>query len=56
MIGISPYKSSETSQMEYYIIDGAHPEMKAMYFNKENIYWCCGNELKIENINVGLGV
>jgi hypothetical protein len=37
VIGILPYMSSETSQFEYHIIDGAHPEMKAIYFNQENI-------------------
>ena len=55
VIGISPYKSSERSQIEYHIIDGAHPEMKAMYFNEENIDWCCGNDLKLEKINLGFG-
>jgi hypothetical protein len=53
VIGISPYKSSETSNIEYHIIDGAHPEMKAMLFNKENIDWCCGNDLKLGKINQG---
>jgi hypothetical protein len=53
VIGISPYKSSETSQIEYHIIDGAHPEMKAMHFNKGNIDWCCGNDLKLGKINQG---
>jgi hypothetical protein len=53
VIGISPYKSSETSRIEYHIIDGAHPEMKAMHFNKENIDWCCGNDLKLGKINQG---
>jgi hypothetical protein len=53
VIGISPYKSSDTSQIEYHIIDGAHPEMKAMHFNKENIDWCCGNDLKLGKINQG---
>jgi len=55
VIGISPYKSSEGSQIEYHIIDGAHPEMKAMHFNKENIDWCCGNDLKLKKINEGFG-
>ena len=26
-----------------------------MYFNKENIDWCCGNDLKLEKINLGFG-
>jgi hypothetical protein len=53
VIGISPYKSSERSQIEYHIIDGAHPEMKAMYFNKENIDWCCGEALSFDKITYG---
>ena len=53
VIGISPYKASETSQVEYHIIDGAHPEMKAMHFNKENIDWCCGTDLKLGRITQG---
>ena len=55
VIGISPYKLSEGNLIEYHIIDGAHPEMKAMHFNKENIDWCCGNDLKLEKINEGFG-
>ena len=37
VIGILPYMSSETSHVEYHIIDGAHPEMKPMHFNQKNI-------------------
>jgi hypothetical protein len=33
VIGISPYMSAETSQVEYHIIDGSHTEMKAINFN-----------------------
>ena len=54
VIGISPYKSSENSQVEYHIIDGAHPKMKVMHFNKENIDWCCGT-LKLGKITKGFG-
>jgi hypothetical protein len=53
VIGISPYMSSETSQVEYHIIDGAHPEMKAIYFNQENINWCCGCEISFTKITHG---
>ena len=44
VIVISPVISSETSQLEYHIIDGAHPELNAMNFSKENMDWCCGKE------------
>lgn len=47
VIGISPYMSAETSQVEYHIIDGSHPEMKAIYFNQENIDWCCGDGVEV---------
>jgi hypothetical protein len=50
VIGISPYISSETSQVEYHIIDGAHPEMKAIFFNEENIDRCCGNRISFTKI------
>ena len=53
VIGISPYMSSETSQVKYHIIDGAHPETKAVYFNQENIDWCCGNRISFTKITHG---
>jgi hypothetical protein len=45
--------SSETSQVKYHIIDGAHPETKAVYFNQENIDWCCGNRISFTKITHG---
>ena len=53
VIGTSTYMSSETSQVEYNIVDGAHPEMKAVYFNQENIGWCCGNRISFTKITHG---
>ena len=53
VIGISPYMSAETSQVEYHIIDGSHPEMKAIYFNQENIDWCCGDGISFTKITHG---
>ena len=53
VIGISPIISSETSQLEYHIIDDAHPELKAMNFSKENMDWCCGKELSFDKITYG---
>jgi len=53
VIGISPCMSAETSQVEYHIIDGSHPEMKAIYFNQENIDWCCGNGISFTKITHG---
>ena len=53
VIGISPFISSETSQVEYHIIDGAHPQMKAMKFSQENIDWCCGEEISFTKIEFG---
>ena len=53
VIGISPYMSAETSLVEYHIIDGSHPEMKAIFFNQENIDWCCGNGISFTKITHG---
>jgi len=53
VIGISPYISSKTSQVEYHIIDGAHPEMKAIFFDQENIDWCCGQGISFTKITHG---
>ena len=53
VIGISPFISSETSQVEYHIIDGAHPQMKAIKFSQENIDWCCGEEISFTKIEFG---
>ena len=47
MIGISPYISSETSQVEY------HPKMKAIYLNQENNDWCYGHGLSFTVITYG---
>ena len=40
--GMSSYMSSETSQFKYHVIDGAHPECKAMYFNQEKLIGVVG--------------
>jgi hypothetical protein len=53
VIGISPFMSAEKSQVEYHIIDGSHPEMKAIYFNQENIDCCCGNGISFTKITHG---
>jgi hypothetical protein len=53
VLGISPYMSAETSQVEYHIIDGSHPEMKAIYFNQANIDWRCGNGISFTKITHG---
>jgi hypothetical protein len=45
VIGISHYTFSETTEVEYHIIDGARHEMKAIYFNQENIDLCRGTGL-----------
>jgi hypothetical protein len=45
--------SSETSQVEYRIVDGAHPEMKAIFFNQENVDWCFGNGISFTKITHG---
>jgi len=45
VIGICPYvSSSESSELKFSVVDGAHSELKAMQFTRENIQWCCGDE------------
>ena len=53
VIGISPCMSAETGKVEFHIIDGSHPEKKAIYFNKQNIDWCFGHELSFQKISCG---
>ena len=53
VIGISPIVSPETGQVEYHIIVGAHPELKAMKFSQENIDWCCQEEISFKKIALG---
>ncbi len=53
VICISPFISSETSPLEYHIIDGAHPQMKAKKFSQENIDWCCGEEISFKKVACG---
>ena len=50
---VSPIISSETSQVEYHIIGGAHLKVKAMNFSKENADCCCGKELSFDKITHG---
>jgi hypothetical protein len=45
VIGICPYmSSSDCSELKISIVDGAHPELKAMQFTRDNIRWCCGDD------------
>ncbi len=54
VIGISPYMSAETSQVEYHIINGAYFDTKAIYFTQENIDWCCGQGISFTKITLVL--
>jgi hypothetical protein len=45
VIDICPYmSSSDCSELKISIVDGAHPELKAMQFTRDNIMWCCGDD------------
>jgi hypothetical protein len=44
IIGLCPYCSSGCFQLKISIIEGAHPQLQAIQFTKENIQWCCGDE------------
>ena len=54
VIGISPYMSAETGEVEFHIIDGYHLENKAIYLTKQNIDWCFGHEISFQKISCGL--
>jgi len=44
IIGLCPYFSSGCLKLNISIIEGAHPQLQAIQFTKENIWWCCGDE------------
>ena len=41
---VSVYFSSGCSQLKISIIECAHPQLQAIQFTEENIWWCCGDE------------
>jgi hypothetical protein len=44
VVGLCPYFSSGCFKLNISIIEGAHPQLQAIEFPKENIRWCCGDE------------
>ena len=40
VVGIAPYKVSETQCVEYHLIDGSHPLRQPMEYSRENMDWC----------------
>lgn len=40
VVGIAPYKSSATHNVEYHLIDGAHPQRQPMEYSHQNLNWC----------------
>ena len=40
VVGIAPYKVSETHCVEYHLIDGSHPLRQPMEYSHENMDWC----------------
>ena len=44
IIGLCPYFSNGCSELRILIVEGAHLQLQAMQFTKDNIRWCCGDE------------
>ena len=44
IIRLCPYFSYGCSELIISIVDGAHPQLQALQFTKDNIRWCCGDE------------
>ena len=42
VIGICPNKPADGGVTQFFIIDGAHPQRKAIEFSLDNLHWCCG--------------
>ena len=42
VIGICPNKPDDGGETQFLIIDGAHPQLKAIEFSLDNLNWCCG--------------
>lgn len=44
IVGLCPYFSPGTVELKISIVEGAHPQLQAMQFTKDNMTWCCGEE------------
>ena len=44
VIGLCPYRSTPGSNVQFQIIDGAHPSMRPIEFSLYNLEWCCGGK------------
>lgn len=42
VIGICSKKSSDGGETQFFIIDGEHPQLKAIKLSLDNLNWCCG--------------
>ena len=46
IIGLCPYSSNCCSELRTSIVDGANLQLQAMKFTKDNVRWCCGDEIQ----------
>ena len=44
IIILCPYFSYGYSELRILIVDGAHLQLQALQFTKDDIRWCCGDE------------
>ena len=44
IVGLCPYFTPGTVELKISIVEGAHPQLQAMQFTKDNMTWCCGED------------
>ena len=53
VIGICPSKPRDGGETQFFIIDGAHPQLQAIEFSLDNLNWCCGGSNCFSVVNEG---
>ena len=53
VIGICPNKPADGGVTQFFIIDGAHPQLKAIEFSLDNLNWCCGGTNSFSVVSEG---
>ena len=54
VIGISPYKNPEGGDMQFRIIDGAHPKLQCTEYSLANLNSCCGPGISFTHTSSGI--
>ena len=53
VIGICPNKPADGGVTQFFIIDGSHPQLKAIEFSLDNLNWCCGGTNSFSVVSEG---